>query len=97
MNNRTKTLSEYVSNRVSHDKHQLANTTSTIRDYVDRIDDCLAKIRDDDYNIDNLKTIVELALRLRILYELRISYESSLSSDAHIQKEVVEVLENDAK
>ena len=96
-NSRIKTLSGYVSNRVQCNKQQLANIKDAINDYLNRIEDCVEKIRTREYcYIDNIKAISELASRLRVLLELDLMLNTNLSVSTHIKKEL-ELLENDAK
>lgn len=96
-NSRLKTLNGYVSNRVQCNKQQLANIKDAINDYLDRIEDCVEKIRTREYcYIDNIKSISELAQRLRVLVELDLMYNTNLSVSTHIEKEL-ELLKNDTK
>lgn len=94
-NSRLKTLSGYASNRVQCNKQQLANIKDAINDYLNRIEDCVEKIRTREYcYIDNIKSISELAQRVRVLVELDLVYNTNLSVSTHIEKEL-ELLEND--
>ena len=96
-NSRIKTLSGYVSNRVQCNEQQLANITDAINDYLNRIVDCVERIRTREYcYIDNTKSISELASRLRVLLELDLVYNTNLSVSTHIEKEL-ELLKNDAE
>lgn len=96
-NSRLKTLSGYASNRVQCNKQQLANITNVINDYINRIVDYAEKIRTKEYNyIDDIKSISELASRLRVLLELELVYNTNLSVSTHIKNEL-ELLENDTK
>ena len=96
-NSRINTLNGYVSNRVQCNKQQLANIKDAINDYLDRIEDCVEKIRTREYcYIDNIKSISELAQRLRVLVELDLMYNTNLSVSTHIEKEL-ELLKNDTK
>ena len=90
-------LKSYVSNRVSCNEQQLANITNAINDYLNRIVDCVERIRTREYcYIDNTKSISELASRLRVLLELDLVYNTNLSVSTHIEKEL-EVLKDDTK
>lgn len=90
-------LKSYVSNRVSCNKQQLANIKDAINDCLNRIEDYVEKIRTREYcYIDNIKSISELASRLRVLLELDLMLNTNLSVSTHIEKEL-ELLENDAK
>ena len=100
MNNKEtniKNLKSYVSNKVQCNKQQLANTTDAINDYLNRIEDYVKKIRaEKGYSVDNIKSILELASRLRVLLELDLVYNTNLSVSTHIEKEL-ELLENDTE
>ena len=88
-NSRLKTLSDYASNRVQCNKQQLANTTVVINDYLNIIEDCVEAIRTEkEYAVDNIKSILELASRLRVLLELDLIYNTNLSVSTHIEKEL---------
>ena len=90
-------LKRYVANNVECDLQQYENTDGTIKDYLNRIEDYVKKIRRREYcYIDNIKAISELASRLRVLLELDLIYNTNLSVSTHIEKEL-ELLENDAK
>ena len=95
MNNKEtnmKNLKRYVSNRVSCNKQRLANTTDAINDYLNRIEDCVEAIRTEKgHLVDNIKSILELASRLRVLLELNLVYNTNLSVSTHIEK-VLEAL-----
>lgn len=96
-NSRLKTLSSYASNRVQCDEQQLANITNTINDYLNRIEDYAEKIRTRAHSyIDDIKSISELAQRLRVLVELDLVYNTNLSVSTHIEKEL-ELLKNDTE
>ena len=86
-----------VLNSVNGNKRQLLNTVETINNYLDEIDDLLIKIREGNTNdIENLKRITEISIRLRVLFELKILYNSNVSITSYIRKELEE-LKNDAK
>lgn len=92
---RLKTLSSYASNRVQCNKQQLANIKDAINDYLNRIEDYVEKIRaEKGYSVDNIKSILELASRLRVLVEVDLVYNTNLSVSTHIEKEL-ELLKND--
>ena len=74
---------------------QYENTDSTIKDYLNRIEDYVEAIRaKKGYSVDNVKSILELASRLRVLVELELVYGNNLSTSALIRKDL-ELLEND--
>ena len=86
-----------VLNSVNGNKRQLLNTVETINNYLDEIDDLLIKIREGNTNnIENLKRITEISIRLRVLFELKILYNSNVSITSYIRKEL-EALKNDTK
>lgn len=88
-------LKSYVSNRVSCDKQQLENIVDTIQDDLNQIEDYVKKIRArKGYRVDSIKSIIELALRLRVLVELELVYGNNLSASTLIRKDL-ELLEND--
>lgn len=90
-------LKSYVSNRVSCNKQQLENIVDAIQDYLNRIEDYVEKIRArKGYRVDSIKSIIELASRLRVLVELELVYDTNLSTSALIRKEL-EFLENDTE
>lgn len=92
---RLKTLSGYASNRVQCNEQQLANIKDAINDYLNRIEDYVKKIRaEKGYSVDNIKSILELASRLRVLVEIDLVYNTNLSVSTHIEKEL-ELLKND--
>lgn len=86
-----------VLNSVNGNKRQLLNTVETINNYLDEIDDLLIKIREGNTNdIENLKRITEISIRLRVLFELKILYNSNVSITSYIRKEL-EALKNDTE
>lgn len=98
MNNkeaRFEALKGYVNNRADCNNQQLINTNNTFGEYLQGIEDIIKRIKKGKaYPVDELKSIIELASRLRVLVELRILYTTGLSSANHIQKELG-VLENE--
>lgn len=86
-----------VLNSVNGNKRQLLNTVETINNYLDEIDDLLIKIREGNTNdIENLKRITEISIKLRVLFELKILYNSNVSITSYIRKEL-EALKDDTK
>lgn len=78
-----------ILNSVNCNKRQLLNTVETINNYLDEIDNLLIKIREGETNnIENLKRITELSVRLRVLFELKILYNSNVSVTSYIRKEL---------
>nr|DAH59850.1 MAG TPA: hypothetical protein [Bacteriophage sp.] len=78
-----------VLNNVNGNKRQLLNTVESINNYLDEIDNLLIKIREGETNnIENLKRITELSVRLRVLFELKILYNSNVSVTSYIRKEL---------
>ena len=90
-------LKSYVSNRVGCNKQQLENIVDTIQDDLNQIEDYVKKIRArKGYRVDSIKSIIELASRLRVLVELELEYGNNLSASTHIEKEL-EALKNDTE
>lgn len=86
-----------MSNRVQCNEQQLANITDAIQDYLNRIEDYVEKIRvRKAHRVDSIKSIIELASRLRVLVELELVYGTNLSTSTLIRKEL-EILKDDTK
>ena len=84
-------LKRYVTNNAECDLQQYENTDSTIKDYLNRIEDYVEAIRSKKgYSVDYINSILELASRLRVLTELKIQLSTELNRHTHIEK----VLEN---
>ena len=82
-------LKSYVSNRVSCNKQQLENIVDTIQDCLNQIEGLCKKIRSrKGYRVDSIKSIIELASRLRVLVELELVYNTNLSASALIRKDL---------
>lgn len=92
MNNkeaRIEALKGYVNNRAHCNNQQLINTNNTFNEYLQGIENLIKQIKKGKaYPVDELKSIIELASRLRVLVELRGLYTTELSSANHIQKEL---------
>lgn len=85
-------LKRYVANNVKCDLQQYENTDITIKDYLNRIEDYVEAIRSKKgYSVDNVKSILELASRLRVLLEMKIQFSTEINRHTHIEK-VLEVL-----
>ena len=85
-------LKRYVANNVECDLQQYENTDSTIKDYLNRIEDYVGSIRAErGYSVDNVKSILELASRLRVLVEMKIQFSTEINRHTHIEK-VLEAL-----
>lgn len=84
-------LKRYVANNAECDLQQYENTDSTIKDYLNRIEDYVEAIRSKKgYSIDYINSILELASRLRVLTELKMQLSTEINRHTHIEK----VLEN---
>lgn len=85
-------LKRYVANNVKCDLQQYENIDSTIKDYLNRIEDYVGSIRaEKGYSVDNVKSILELASRLRVLVEMKIQFSTEINRHTHIEK-VLEAL-----
>lgn len=84
-------LKRYVANNTECDLQQYENTDSTIKDYLNRIEDYVEAIRSKKgYSVDYINSILELASRLRVLTELKMQLSTEINRHTHIEK----VLEN---
>lgn len=82
-------LKKYVANNVKCDIQQFKNTDSTIKDYLNRIEDYVEAIRTEKgYSVDNIKSILELASRLRVLVEMKIQFSTEINRHTHIKNEL---------
>ena len=80
-------LKRYVANNVECDLQQYENTDSTIKDYLNRIEDYVEAIRSKNgYSVDNVKSILELASRLKVLLEMKIQFSTEIHRHTHIEK-----------
>lgn len=80
-------LKRYVANNAECDLQQYENTDSTIKDYLNRIEDYVEAIRSKKgYSVDYINSILELASRLRVLTELKIQLSTELNRHTHIEK-----------
>lgn len=80
-------LKRYVTNNAECDLQQYENTDSTIKDYLNRIEDYVEAIRTKKgYSVDYINSILELTSRLRVLTELKMQLSTELNRHTHIKK-----------
>lgn len=80
-------LKRYVANNTECDLQQYENTDSTIKDYLNRIEDYVEAIRSKKgYSVDYINSILELASRLRVLTELKMQLSTEINRHTHIEK-----------
>lgn len=86
-------LKRYTTNNVECVLQQYENIDSAIKDYLNRIEDYVEAIRSKKgYSVDNVKSILELASRLRVLLEMKIQFSTEINRHTHIER-VLESLE----